>query len=253
MRSGPLQYVFSAVFIVQMYLAMAVMALAYAPLALIRRDGAQRAIHAYTGWVLWTARWILGLRTEVRGPVPEGEVLICSKHQSFLDIIMIVNATPAPKFIMKSVLRYAPFLGWYAMRIGCVPVDRGRRAEAIRQMMAGVTDGTSPPGQLIIFPQGTRVAPGVHAPYKVGAAVLYHELNQPCVPAATNVGVFWPRRGILRKPGLAVLEFLDPIQPGLDRHHFMKKLEAEVETRSDALMREGGFDPYGLPHDDRGA
>ena len=253
MRHGPLQYVFSALFIVQMYLVMAVMAIAYVPVALLRRDGAQIAVHHYTSWVLWTARWMLGLRTEIRGTVPTDEVLICSKHQSFLDIIMIVNATPAPKFIMKAILRYAPFLGWYAMRIGCVPVDRGRRAEAIRQMVAGGTDGTSPPGQLIIFPQGTRVAPGVHVPYKVGAAVLYRELEQPCVPAATNVGVFWPRRGLLRKPGLAVLEFLDPIEPGLDRAHFMKRLETVVETRSDALMREGGFNPYGISHDDRGA
>ncbi|NIR61199.1 MAG: 1-acyl-sn-glycerol-3-phosphate acyltransferase, partial [Gammaproteobacteria bacterium] len=91
-----------------------------------------------------------------------------------------------PKFIMKSILRYAPFLGWYALRIGCVPVDRGRRAEAIRQMMRGVTDGTAPAGQLIIYPQGTRVAPGRHLPYKVGTAVLYHETGQSCVPAATN-------------------------------------------------------------------
>ncbi len=132
-------------------------------------------------------------------------------------------------------------------------MDRGRRAEAIRQMMRGVTDGTAPAGQLIIYPQGTRVAPGRHLPYKVGTAVLYHETGQSCVPAATNVGVFWPRRGIYRKPGLAVVEFLDPIEPGLSRQDFLTRLETEVETRSDALMREGGFDPYGLPHDDRGA
>lgn len=253
MRRGPLQYVASVLFTVQMYLALAVLATAYFPWALWTRDGAQRAVHAYTGWVLWTARWMLGLRTEIRGTPPEGQVLICSKHQSFLDIIMIVHATPRPKFIMKAILRHAPFLGWYALRIGCIPVDRGRRAEAIRQMMAGVSAGTQTPGQLIIFPQGTRVAPGRHLPYKVGAAVLYHEMGQPCVPAATNVGIFWPRRGVLRKPGLAVVEFLEPIPPGLDRQKFMARLETVVETRSDMLMREGGFEPYGISHHDRGA
>ena len=249
MRRGPLQYVASVLFTIQMYVVMAVMAIGLAPAVLVRRSVAIWACHRYTDWVLWTARWMLGLRSEVRGTVPQGEVLICSKHQSFLDIILIVNAVDRPKFIMKSILRYAPFLGWYAMKIGCVPVNRGKRAEAIRQMMAGVQDGTTLPGQMIIFPQGTRVAPGVHAPYKVGAAVLYHQMNKPCVPVATNVGVFWPRRGILRKPGLAVVEFLDPIEPGLDRAHFMARIEAAIETRSDMLMREGGFDPYGIHRD----
>ena len=228
---------------------MAIAAVAFAPWALINRKGAYTAVRSYSRYIRWSARWLLGLRTEVRGPVPQGEVLIASKHQSFLDIIMIVSVVDRPKFVMKSSLRFAPFLGWYALRIGCVPVNRGRRTEAIRRMMAGVTGGKSPAGQLIIYPQGTRVAPGVHVPYKIGTAVLYHETGQPCVPAATNVGLFWPRSGVLRKPGLAVVEFLDPIEPGLERNAFMARLEREVETRSDMLMREGGFDPYGLHHD----
>lgn len=249
MRRGPLQYLASAVFVGQMYLAMAVAALVLSPWALVDRRGAYFGVRWYSRYVRWTARWMLGLRSEVRGPVPSGEVLIAAKHQSFLDIILIVSVVDRPKFIMKSSLRYAPFLGWYALRIGCVPVNRGRRAEAIRRMMAAVTDGTAPAGQLIIYPQGTRVSPGVHMPYKIGTAVLYHETGQPCVPAATNVGLFWPRSGLLRKPGLAVVEFLDPIAPGLDRQAFMSRLEREVETRSDRLMREGGFDPYGLHRD----
>jgi 1-acyl-sn-glycerol-3-phosphate acyltransferase len=115
-----------------------------------------------------------------------------------------------------------PILGWYGMRIGCVPVDRGKRAEAIRQMMNGVRNGTQTPGQLIIYPQGTRVAPGVAKSYKVGTAILYKETGQTCVPAATNVGVFWPRTGIYRKPGLAVVEFLPPIEQGLSQDAFMQ-------------------------------
>jgi len=249
-RHGAAQWVASLLFVGQMYLAMAVAGVIFLPWALVSRRGAWSGVRNYSRYVRWTAGWMLGLKSEVRGTIPRGEVLIASKHQSFLDIIMIVSVVDRPKFIMKSSLRYAPVLGWYAQRIGCVPVDRGRRTEAIRDMMAAVTDGTAPAGQLIIFPQGTRVAPGVHAPYKVGAAVLYLETGQPCVPAATNVGIFWPRHGILRRPGLAVVEFLDPIPAGLDRTRFMATLERAVETRSDMLMREGGFDPYGLPRDD---
>jgi 1-acyl-sn-glycerol-3-phosphate acyltransferase len=71
-------------------------------------------------------------------------------------------------------------------------------------------------------------------------------LHHPCVPVATNVGVFWQRKGMWRKPGLAVVEFLPAIPPGMERNAFLKQLEEVVETRSDALMREGGFDHDGL-------
>ncbi|MEC9105398.1 MAG: lysophospholipid acyltransferase family protein [Pseudomonadota bacterium] len=236
-----IQYIRSVIFIIQMYAAMAIMAVYYTPLAIFRRDAAYDAVRTYCRYVRWSARWLVGLRSEVRGEIPTEEVIIASKHQSFFDIILIVSEVPRPKFIMKASLVYAPILGWFALRIGCVPVNRGKRAEAIRQMMRGVTAGDAPAGQLIIYPQGTRVAPGVDKPYKVGTAVIYEETGQTCVPAATNVGVFWPRQGLLRKPGVAVVEFLPPIPPGRDRNAFMEDLEREIETASDALMRDAGF------------
>ena len=110
-------------------------------------------------------------------------------------------------------------------------------------MVEDVARGAQTPGQLIIYAQGTRVAPGAQMPYKIGTAVLYEQMGVPCVPAATNVGVFWPKRGIYRKPGLAVVEFLPAIEQGLDRDSFMTRLEHDVESASNALMREAGFDP----------
>jgi 1-acyl-sn-glycerol-3-phosphate acyltransferase len=108
-------------------------------------------------------------------------------------------------------------------------------------MVTGVRNGTQTPGQLIIYPQGTRVAPGVAKSYKIGTAILYEETGQTCIPAATNVGVFWPRTGIYRKPGVAVVEFLPPIPQGLSQKDFMARLEAEIETASDRLLEEAGF------------
>lgn len=235
------QWLRSVLFNAQMYAVMLVMAVVFTPFAMIRRDFAFTAVHTYCRWVRWTAAWMVGLRTEVRGVVPADEVLIASKHQSFLDIIMIVSEVPRPKFIMKKQLRWAPILGWYALRIGCIPVDRGKRGAAITKMVADVNAGRAMPGQLIIYPQGTRVAPGVKRGFKVGTAVLYAQLGQDCVPAATNVGVFWPRIGVFRKPGLAVVEFLPRIEAGLPQEVFMKQLEAEVEEASDRLMAEAGF------------
>jgi 1-acyl-sn-glycerol-3-phosphate acyltransferase len=231
----------SVAFIIQMYAAMLVIALVYAPWAMLSANGAHAACHAYCRWVIWSLGWMTGLRCEVRGTPPRGEVMIAAKHQSFLDILMIYNAVPRGKFIMKRELMFAPLLGQYARRIGCVPVDRGKRGAAIAKMLADVTAGRQQGGQLIIYPQGTRVAPGVARPYKVGTGMLYDQLGQPCVPVATNVGLFWPRHGVLRKPGLAVVEFLPEIAPGLSRDDFMARLETEVETASNALMAEAGF------------
>ncbi|RII39421.1 1-acyl-sn-glycerol-3-phosphate acyltransferase [Pseudooceanicola sediminis] len=248
-----LHYVRSVIFIVQMYLAMLVAGAVFLPWAVVSRQGAYSAVRFYSRYVRWSLRLICGLQSEVRGTVPTGEVVIASKHQSFLDIIMIVSVVDRPKFIMKNSLRYMPILGWYALRIGCVSVRRGHRAEAIHAMMDAVHDGNAPAGQLIIFPQGTRVAPGAVLPYKVGALVIYEETGQSCVPVAANVGLFWPRQGMLRRPGLAIIEFLAPIPPGLDRARFRATLEQVIESRSNALMLEGGFAANELSAIDRGA
>jgi 1-acyl-sn-glycerol-3-phosphate acyltransferase len=236
-----MQWIRSLIFNLSMYLAMLVLAIVFFPFAIFSRDAAFLACHTYCRWVIWTARWMIGLRSEVRGTPPTGEVMIAAKHQSFFDILLIFHAIPRGKFIMKRELLFAPILGQYAWRIGCVPVDRGKRGQAIAKMMRDVEAGLQSPGQLVIYPQGTRVAPGVSMPYKIGTGLLYEQLGQPCIPVAANVGVFWPKRAILRKPGLAVVEFLDPIAPGLPKDQFMARMSAAIEERSDALMAEAGF------------
>jgi 1-acyl-sn-glycerol-3-phosphate acyltransferase len=236
-----LQYLRSILFISQMYVAMPLFGLAFAPWALFSRRGARTCCKSYSRWVFWTARWMVGIRCEVRGEIPQGEAVIAAKHQSFLDIMMIFTALPEAKFIMKKEILRMPVIGQYARLLGCVPVDRGKRGAAIEKMVRDVEAGRIDPGQLIIYSQGTRVAPGVKMPYKVGTGILYEQLAQPCVPVATNVGVLWPRHGLLRKPGPAVVEFLPAVPPGLTRNDFMAKLERDVEAKSDALMAEAGF------------
>ena len=241
-RPAFIQWPLSLIFIVQMYLSMAVLAVFFIPWAAVDRRGAFAGVHTYCQWVRFSARWLVGLKSQVRGEVPQGEVMIAAKHQSFFDIIIMVSVCPRPKFIMKKQLVWAPILGWFALRMGCVPVDRGKRGAAIQKMVADVAAGRAQGGQMIIYPQGTRVAPDADRPYKVGTGVLYQELGQTCVPAATNVGVFWPRHGFYRRPGLAVVGFLDPIEPGRRKGAFMTQLKSTIEGASDRLMLEAGFD-----------
>ena len=141
--SHALQWFRSVVFIVQMYLAMPLIAIVYTPFALFSRPAAFAACHLYCRWVIWTASWMVGLRSEVRGTPPVDEVLVAAKHQSFFDIILLFHTMPRAKFIMKKELKWAPILGWYALRLGCVPVDRGKRGQAIAAMMKAVQEQIS--------------------------------------------------------------------------------------------------------------
>jgi 1-acyl-sn-glycerol-3-phosphate acyltransferase len=231
----------SIIFIAQMYIMMVIVGLSFMPLAFFNRLWAYTALHFYCRYVRWSAHWIVGLKSEVRGDIPTDEVLVASKHQSFFDIIILTSVLPRPKFIMKKSLRHAPLLGFYARCIACVHVDRGKRGKAISDMLRDVKAGDVLPGQLVIYPQGTRVAPGVKRDYKAGIGALYEQTGQPCVPAATNVGVFWPRHGFYRKPGLAVIEFLPRIDPGMPIDDFRVTLQEQIETTSDRLMEDAGF------------
>lgn len=239
------QWVRSLIFMIVIYAWMLILGIVFLPYALFSKAGALKACKTYARSTMWLARWMVGIRCEVRGRVPTNEVVIAAKHQSFLDIIIIFDAIPHGKFIMKRELLFTPVIGMYARRLGCIPVNRGKRGAAVTKMVKDVSKEFSEPGQLVIYPQGTRVAPGAEKPYKVGTAVLYEGLGFPCVPVATNAGVFWPRTGVMRKPGLAIVEFLDPIEPGVGRDDFLARLEDVIETRSNELMREVGFDPDG--------
>ncbi|MCY4260567.1 MAG: 1-acyl-sn-glycerol-3-phosphate acyltransferase, partial [Rhodobacteraceae bacterium] len=202
------QWLRSLIFIVQMYMVMTLMALVFIPWALIDRSASYTGIRYYSRWVRWSAAVLVALRSEIRGEIPTGDVLICAKHQSFFDILIMTSVLERPRFVMKKQLLLMPIVGYFARRIGCIAVDRGRKRHAINQLLSGAQDMEGQVGQLVIYPQGTRVKPGVQMPYKVGVAILYESLDCICVPVATNVGIYWPRAAILRKPGLAVLEFL---------------------------------------------
>lgn len=202
-------------------------------------------------WILGAARfWIravtaghrvlAGTHYEIRGldRIPEGPVIIASKHQSMWDTIIYNLILRDPAVVLKRELLFIPFFGWYLLKLGMVPIHRGGHAAALKAMIRAAKERLSQGRQVVVFPEGTRVPPGQSRDYKVGVAALYRQLGVPCVPVALNSGLFWGRRQFLRRPGTIVLEFLEPIAPGLDRKQFMSRLEQRIQAGTEHLEQE---------------
>ena len=228
----------SLFFTIWVYGGMVVYGFIGAPFAIWSRAGAYRVMRAYVRFVRWSLRVIVGLTCEVRGQPPTGEVLIASKHQSFLDIMLIFEALPQAKFVMKRAVAWTPIIGLYALRIGANPVTRGKGRKSVDEMMRGVEANRAKPGQLVIYPQGTRVPPRTKAIYKRGAQLIYETYQMPCVPVAVNAGHFWPRSGIPKYGGVTVVDFLPALPAGLDSETFMTEIEEAIEPASDRLAKE---------------
>jgi 1-acyl-sn-glycerol-3-phosphate acyltransferase len=203
-------------------------------------------------WVIgWLRLWsggvsggltlICGVRVEVRGRehVPTGPAIVAAKHQCMFDTFAPFGILPDCCAVLKKELAALPFFGWYARRGGMIVVDREAHAQALRDLLRNARDRMREPRQLLIFPEGTRTAPGAPPDYKPGVAALYRDLKLPCVPMATNSGAHWPAHGFLRRPGLIVFEFLPPIEPGLKREEFMSLLQARIETATNAMLEAG--------------
>ena len=210
------------------------------PFGLLPPAALWRLIGVWSWLNAFMLKHLAGIEVEFRGfeNLPPGAVIIASKHQSAWETVSLLHVFDRPIFIMKRELTWIPLFGWYLTRLGMIPVDRGKGHSALRDMVKRAEVVAATGRQILIYPEGTRRAPGAEPAYKFGVAQLYRQLGLPCVPVALNSGLFWPRRGFLRRPGRIVVECLDPIPPGLDREEFLKTLQDRVETSSDRLMQE---------------
>lgn len=228
----------SLLFVAWLYLSMAIFALLLSPVLLFGSVASMGVIKGWARFVLFGLRVLCGVRVEVRGLEhrPEGPALIAGKHQGMLDVIAPFTFLSNPCFVMKKELMVLPFFGWFAARTNMIAVDRSAHAAALKGMVRQARERRDEGRQVLIFPEGTRTAPGAAPDYKPGIAALYRDLDTACVPMATNAGQHWPAHGFRRTPGTVVYEFLPPIPPGLKRAEFMARLEAELEAASTALL-----------------
>jgi 1-acyl-sn-glycerol-3-phosphate acyltransferase len=190
---------------------------------------------------VWLLRVVCNTRVEFRGleKIPSGPLVVAAKHQSTWETFALLSLFDDPTFIVKRELMWIPIFGWCMWKGRMVPVDRGAGSQALIDMTRRARKEIRTGRQLFIFPEGTRRAPGGEPNYKFGVAHLYAEIGVPCVPVALNSGLFWPRRKFLRYPGTIVVEFLDPIPPGLGKDEFFERLQHDIETATARLIEEG--------------
>jgi 1-acyl-sn-glycerol-3-phosphate acyltransferase len=210
------------------------------PLLFAPRSWAMAALAIHGRFELWLLKLIVGTKFEVRGKekLPDGACLVAAKHQSAWETFALIPLFRDPALLMKRELFWIPFHGWFSYKFEMIPVDRDKGPSALRRMVREAKKRVADGREIIIFPEGTRRAPGAPPDYKTGVVLLYEALGIPCVPVALNSGVFWPRRSLTRRPGRIVVEFLDPIPPGLPKTEFMSRLTQAIETASARLLAE---------------
>jgi len=210
------------------------------PLLFAPRRWAMAALANHARFELWLLKTIVSTELEVRGrdKLPKGACLVASKHQSAWETFALIPLFRDPALLMKRELFWIPFHGWFSRKFEMIPVDRDKGPSALRRMLREAKKRVADGREIIIFPEGTRRAPGAPPDYKTGVVLLYESLDVPCVPVALNSGLFWPRRSFMRRPGTIVVEFLDPIPPGLPKAEFLRRLADAIEGASARLLAE---------------
>lgn len=190
----------------------AVIAILTFPLpALIR----YRIITVWTRWAMWGARVICGIRYRVIGRenIPAEPCIILSKHQSAWETLAFQLIFPPQVWVLKRELLRVPFFGWGLAMLSPIAIDRSSRREALQQLVEQGIARLAAGFCIVIFPEGTRIAPGRRGKYRPGGARLAVQTGTTIIPVAHNAGLCWGRNAFLKRPGLITVSIGAPIRP----------------------------------------
>ncbi|MCC7428706.1 MAG: 1-acyl-sn-glycerol-3-phosphate acyltransferase [Alphaproteobacteria bacterium] len=221
----------------------AILCVVLLPTLLLPRRQLRRISRIWAGFVLGLLRLVCGLHWQVTGAdkLPrEGAMLIAAKHQSAFDTLVWLRLVPDAAYVLKRELTLIPLYGWYVRRAGHIVVDRKGGAGALKRLVADAVVMLGHGRQVVIFPEGTRTAPGDRRDYQPGIAAIHAGAGAPVFPVATDSGLFWGRRSFLKRPGTITVAVLDPIVPGLPRRDLMARLQHEIDTASEQLAQRSG-------------
>jgi 1-acyl-sn-glycerol-3-phosphate acyltransferase len=224
----------SFLFMVWFLTVTAILSLIFLPVLILPRGATVWLARVWSRATFFGLKLFAGVDWEIRGAPPTGPVLVAAKHMSMWDTLALYLALDRPAIVLKRSLLYIPFYGWFLWKATAIAIDRSAGAGALRKMSAAAQKVLGQGRPILIFPEGTRKKPHAPPDYKPGVAGLYALSKVPCVPVALNSGVYWT--GFIKKPGTIVLEFLEPIAPGLKRDTFMALLENRIETATNRLL-----------------
>jgi len=192
-----------------------------------------RAITLWGRMVIWLARVILGIRFRVEGleNLPKEPSVVLSKHQSAWETIAFQQIFPPLSFVLKKNLLHIPFFGWGLALFSPIAIDRAAGREAMKQVETQGKERLKAGFWVLVFPEGTRVAPGEKGNYQVGGAWLAAKAGVPVVPVAHNAGICWPKNAFIKRPGLITVAIGPPIPTaGRKATQVLSDTEAWIEN-----------------------
>ena len=223
------------VFTLLFYSITGVMAIMGIPTLLMPRAGLFYWQRLWVHITIWLLRVVCGITHRIDGTPSTQPVIYAIKHQSAWEAVVLFDYLVAPVVVLKRSLLFLPIFGFYLLHIGVIAIDRARGATALQRILNQSQRMVGKGRSIMIFPQGTRVAPEQHSRYHSGVYAIYADCRLPVIPVALNSGYFWPRNAWRKNSGQIRVKFLPAIPPGLSRQVFMRRLEEAIEAESTAL------------------
>jgi 1-acyl-sn-glycerol-3-phosphate acyltransferase len=176
----------------------------------------------------------LEYRVEGAANLPVGEPCIAlMKHSSSWETFAQAALLPPQVWVLKRELTWIPFVGWGVRLLDCIAINRGAGGVAVRQLIEQGRERLARGQWIVVFPEGTRMAPGQTRRYGVGGAAVAADTGTRIVPVAHNAGYFWPRRGLLKRPGVIRVVIGAPIDTrGRDPREINEEAQRFIEAQS---------------------
>ncbi len=203
-------------------------------------------IHRYTRRMVQAMRIFAGIKLEVRGRenLLDQPVIYACKHHSWGDGFCIYSQFGDLAFVTGDHLEKFPLMSTLLSKLGAIVVNNCGGVTARKALASRSADAAKDGRSILIYPEGHLNAPGTYRRYRSGVWHMMNNFDMPVVPVATNLGLFWQEEHYKKTPGTAVLEFLEPIQPGMAKDEFLALLRDRIETRSQELISEATGEPF---------
>lgn len=228
----------SILFLITFYLFTAVLFTLMLPALLLPRKVEYIFLYFWTRGARWLMQIFCGIKISIKGlenlPQKNGYI-IASKHESAMETVIFHSLVPNVFYIFKRELLWIPLANVHAIKTGCIGINRSAGGSAMRTMLEKTKKHLSEGLNLVIFPEGTRVAPDAPTKCAPGIAFLYANCNVPVIPVSLNTGYCWGKNKTLKQAGTVTVSFLKPIEPGLEKRAFLKELDTKLESEQKTL------------------